>query len=311
MLDYERQSFLGGGAQKILTKTRIGIIGYSGGGSHFGQQFGHIGVGRFVVVDPKRIKATHRPRFVGSMPFDVPKGENKEGKLKVDIAERQIKFGNPEAHVEKLATNWQEATDALLKCDIIFGAVDSYKERDELERFCRRNMIPLIDIGMDVELLEDGEYLISGQVIQSLSGGACMRCCNFIDDDKLTREAEKYGDAGSAPQVVWANGVLASTAVGWGVSLLCPWQNNSSLFRWVSYDGNSGELTIPPVVEGHLNQVQCPHHPVTEVGDPLCDIRSYNPNDNSVGTDSVDTIFSLLWKRLVRKLLQRCCSLCH
>src|ERR1700730_12183464 len=38
----------------------------------------------------------------------------------------------------------------LRRCDVIFGCVDSYRERDELERFMRRFLIPYIDIGMDV-----------------------------------------------------------------------------------------------------------------------------------------------------------------
>ena len=283
MKDYTRQSFLGDDAQGILAKTCIGLIGYSGGGSHFGQQFGHVGIGRYIVVDPKNITATHRPRFVGSEPEDV-----NVSRRKVDIAERQIKRGNPTAIVEKFATPWQAATDALLECDILYGAVDSYRERDEIERFSRRNMIPLIDIGMEVRLLADGQYTISGQIIQSLPEGHCMRCCNFITDEKLTREAETYGDAGPAPQVIWANGVLASTAVGWGISLLCPWRNAPGPFRWLSYDGDTGELKIPEIVEGHLSKTPCMHYPIVEVGDPLCDIRKIGQSScNATNDDAV------------------------
>lgn len=308
MKDYTRQSFLGDDAQNTLTETCIGLIGYSGGGSHFGQQFGHAGIGRYIVVDPKNITATHRPRFVGSEPEDV-----NVGRRKVDIAERQIKRGNPTAIVEKFATPWQEATDALLECDILYGAVDSYRERDEIERFCRRNMIPLIDIGMDVRSMAGGQYSISGQIIQSLPGGHCMRCCNFITDEKLTREAETYGDAGPAPQVIWANGVLASTAVGWGISLLCPWRKMPRPFRWLSYDGDTGELKIPAIVEGHLSKTPCMHYPIVEVGDPLCDIRKFDlslcdvtnkdavlSNDNSTRAPVISNlIFSI--GRLLRR----------
>ncbi len=302
MPDYSRQSFLGVRAQETFTNAVIGLVGYSGGGSHFGQQFGHIGIGRFVVVDDDFIDETNRPRFVGSEPNDV-----NEGWLKVDIAERQIKRGNPAAHVEKLVMRWQSATDRLACCSVIVGAVDSYRERAELERFCRRNCIAYIDIGMDVIRIKDGEYAISGQVIQSLPGGHCMRCCRFITDDKLEKEAEKYGAAGPAPQVVWSNGVLASTAVGWGVALLCPWHHQSSLFRWLSYDGNSGELKTPSMVRHYLDGTYCPHHPVTEVGDPLCDIRNYQPDrglrvdfeESSKNTEA--NWIQHLWGRILRR----------
>ena len=305
MSDYARQSFLGANSQQVFGAARIGLVGYSGGGSHYGQQFGHIGIGHFVVVDPKKIIATHRPRFIGSEPEDV-----KEGLLKVDIAERQIKRGNPLAKVQKLAMTWQEATNALLECDIIFGAVDSYKERDELERFCRRNLIPYIDIGMDVRALSDDDYSISGQVVQSLPGGHCMRCCQFITDEKLAHEAEDYGAAGPAPQVIWSNGVLASTAVGWGVALLCPWRKEERLFRWLAYDGNTGELKTPAMVHQYLDQTVCSHHPITELGDPLCDIRQFEimgedaqegtsfPSQDKRKLSSIKSRFLSVWKQI-------------
>ena len=37
-----------------------------------------------------------------------------------------------------LARKWQDATGELAECDIIVGGVDSYRERSELEAFCRR-----------------------------------------------------------------------------------------------------------------------------------------------------------------------------
>ena len=295
MADYSRQSFLGENSEEILADAVIGLVGYGGGGSHFGQQFSHIGVGNFIVVDDDVIEESNRPRFVGSEPEDVEAGH-----LKVDIAERQIKRGNPSAHIEKLAMKWQGATDQLLNCDIIFGAVDFYKERDELERFCRRNLIPYIDIGMDVQHLASGEYAISGQVIQSLPGGHCMRCCNFITDEKLKREAEKYGAAGPAPQVVWPNGVLASTAVGFGIAILSPWCTQQRLFRWLSYDGNTGELKTPTLVSEYLDGTECSHHPHNEVGDPLCDIHDFfdGTGDNNIQVDCTTHRQISLWAKI-------------
>ena len=55
---------------------------------------------------------------------------------------------------------------------------------------------------------------MSGQIILSAPGGPCMFCMHFLTDEKIGREVANYGAAGGRPQVVWANGVLASTAVG-------------------------------------------------------------------------------------------------
>jgi hypothetical protein len=269
MRDFSRQSFLGTESQIVLEGAKIALVGYGGGGSHFGQQFAHIGIGNFIVIDDDTIDDSNLHRFVGAEHDDVI-----QCRLKVDIAERQIKRGNPLAVVEKIPRKWQQSTSQLAQCDIVFGAVDSFLQRAELERFCRRNLIPYIDIGMDVREAGNGDYIMSGQVIQSLPGGHCMRCCNFITDRLLKREAEQYGDAGPKPQVIWPNGVLASTAVGFGVALLTPWAKQVQLFRWLSYDGNSGELRTPEIVASYLSGRVCPHHPAMEVGDPLADIRS-------------------------------------
>lgn len=62
-----------------------------------------------------------------------------------------------------------------MSCDIIMRAVDGFAERAELERFCRRHLIPHIDVGM-VHPQGDGTHLIGGQVILSSPGGPCLRC---------------------------------------------------------------------------------------------------------------------------------------
>ena len=54
------------------------------------------------------------------------------------------------ANVETFTCRWQDRPEPLRGCDIVFGCVDSFAERRELEIACRRHLIPLIDIGMDV-----------------------------------------------------------------------------------------------------------------------------------------------------------------
>jgi hypothetical protein len=79
---------------------------------------------------------------------------------------------------------------------VIVGSVDSFKERQQLERFARRHLIPYVDIGMDVHKLGDRHYLIGGQVFLSSPGQPCLRCCNIVTDERLEQEALRYGDAG-------------------------------------------------------------------------------------------------------------------
>lgn len=91
----------------------------------------------------------------------------------------------------------------------------------------------------------------------------------------MTQEANKYGAAGARPQVVWSNGVLASTAVGLIAQLLTPWFKETPEFVYLEYDGNRGTLKLNERVDLLRDKV-CPRHPPEEVDDPLFDVREFN-----------------------------------
>jgi hypothetical protein len=263
MSNHSRQGFLGARQQDVLPKLRIGIIGLGGGGSAIVQQLAHIGFANYVVVDFDRIEHTNLNRLIGGTRLDVWLR-----RLKTRIASRTIKRVHPGAKVSQRVSRWQDAIADLKQCDVIMGALDGYLQRAELEAFCRRFLIPYIDIGMDVQALPDDTFLVSGQVITSLPGGPCMRCCHFITEERLEREAEKYGAAGVRPQVVWPNGVLASAAVGELIALVLPWFHRTQGFNYLVYDANRNELVTSPHVLA-LAGTACPHHPWSQVGDPL------------------------------------------
>lgn len=256
-----RQSFLGNHSEDLLRRITAGVIGLGGGGSHICQQLAHIGVGNYVIVDPDAIEETNINRLVGGTDADVG------GQVaKVDIAKRQIKGIRPWAHVEDHRSDWQSVAETLRECDVVFGCVDSYKDRAELERQVRRYLVPYIDIGMDVAKHGDS-YLISGQVVLSLPGRACMWCMGILREELLALEAARYGDAGIRQQVVWPNGVLASTAVGLFVSLVLPW-SPKAMPVLLEYDGN--RATVVPSVKLEYMPTVCPHFgSETDLGDPF------------------------------------------
>jgi len=125
---------------------------------------------------------------------------------------------------------------------------------------------------MDVHNIGDSGFLITGQIILSIPGKSCLRCCGLITDERLAQEAGKYGAAGSRPQVVWSNGVLASTAFDIIVQLLTAWFNNPPNFVFLDYDSNLGTVS-PNARMKLLANKPCRHHPAAEVGDPLFDLR--------------------------------------
>ena len=257
-----RQSFLGSDSQHVFENIQVGIIGYGGGGSHIGQQLAHLGVKNILVFDDDKVEETNLNRLVGAWFTDI-----KGAILKTSIAKRVIKKVLPIANVSCINSRWQENPESLQNCDIVFGCIDSYIERQQLEAECRRYLIPYIDLGMDVYEATEEAFSMSGQVILSMPETSCMKCYGFLTDKKLAFEAAKYGAVGGRPQVVWANGVLASTAVGIFVDIVTGWTKVYDKRIYISYDGNASKLEEHPRLS--YSDINCKHFPISEIGTPL------------------------------------------
>jgi hypothetical protein len=256
-----RQSFLGERAQDLFAAARIGVIGLGGGGSHVVQQLAHVGLQRFVTCDPDVVEESNLNRLVGATIEDAP-----DRRPKVEVASRMIRGLAAQAEVHALQGRWEDHADVVRHVDIIFGCLDSFAARRDLESFARRYLIPLVDIGLDVRRAGDGPPQMSGQVILSMPGAPCMKCLGFLNEVTLAQEAAGYGDAGIRPQVVWANGILASAAVGIAVDLLTGWSTALQAPIYLEYDGNQSILR-PSVRLDYVESV-CPHFPLEDTGDP-------------------------------------------
>jgi hypothetical protein len=267
MRDHDsRQSFLGESSESILQNTTVGIVGLGGGGSHIAQQLAHIGIGGYVLADPQTIEDTNLNRLVGATADDVLRATPK-----VQIAERLIKGIRPGARVTALQSEWQKQGEQFRGCDAIFGCSDSFSERAQLERMARRYLIPYIDIGMDVHAIEGGGSHISGQIALSLPGGPCMWCMAVLTDARIAEEVARYGAAGARQQVVWPNGVLASSAVGMFVRLVTPWTSQSGEVL-LEYDGNKG--TVVESMKISYLPSTCTHFTSPDdLGDPFFNIH--------------------------------------
>jgi hypothetical protein len=258
---FSRQSFLGFDSEERIARCTIGLAGLGGGGSHIIQQLAHIGFQRFVIYDGDVVEESNLNRLVGATSIDVPAETPK-----LHIAKRMIFGLQPRASVRGFAGRWQDNPEPLRECQVVFGCVDSYQGRHELEVACRRYMMHYIDMGMDVH--GQNPPVIGGQVILSSPGGLCTRCMGFLTDAELADEAARYGKAGSRPQVVWPNGVLASTAVGLAVDVVTGWTRRALPYAYLVYDGNKGTVKESVTLRG-LNIPACPHFSDGDVGDPV------------------------------------------
>ncbi len=266
----ERQSFLGQDHESTFSRAKVGLVGLCGGGSHVAPQLAHIGVRNFRLFDPDHVEHTNLQRMLGSTPADAD-----ARRLKTEIIREQILRVNPTATVETISKKWQEEHGRLRDCTVVFGCVDSFEQRNQLEAYCRRFLIPYIDIGMEVGKLSEGHYSISGQVILSIPGYPCMWCMGFLNKMRIAQEQERYGDAGYRPQVVWPNGVLASTAVGSFVGLLTPWRVPQELVLFTEYDGNRHQMHPSRTLE-HLLPAPCCHYYPCDTGDPFWQISNHS-----------------------------------
>lgn len=260
---YDRQSFLGQGSQNLIERARIAIVGLGGGGSHVVQQLAHLGFRKFRLFDGDTVAETNLNRLVGAVSADVAAATRK-----TVVAERIIRGLSSDAHPIGHFGRWQDKPEFLRSADFVMSCVDTFAGRQELEVTCRRYLIPLIDIGMDVNQVDGEPPRMAGQAFLSSPGRACFWCIGFLTGERLGVEAAKYGNAGNRPQVVWPNGVLASTAVGILVDLVTGWTRRQNRDVYLSYDGNVGTVT-PHVRLRYLDTHSCPHFPVADVGDPV------------------------------------------
>jgi hypothetical protein len=260
---FARQSFLGEAGQEAIDRCVIGLVGVGGGGGHITVQLAHVGFMNYVIYDADITEDSNLNRLVIATEADVAAGTPK-----VDAAKRRILGVRETASIEVYRWRWQEHPEPLRGCDLVFGCVDSFAERRELEACCRRYLIPYIDIGMDLHQSGDEPPVMGGQVILSMPGGPCMFCLGYLTQEKLGREAANYGAVGGRPQVVWPNGVLASTAVGIAVDLLTDWSRSLRGAVYLSYRGNDGTVAHHPRLK-HFKGDACPHYPLDQVGAPV------------------------------------------
>lgn len=249
-----RQSFLGENFEEVMKTERVGIVGYSGGGSHIGELLARYGFNKYFICDPDIFEESNIHRLIGSSLEDIALKTPK-----VDIAEREIKRILTDVEIIKAQKKWQECIDDLRfrECKIIFAGLDDFANRVQLESFCRRNRIILIDIGMSIK--KSGQsYFSMGQVVLSHPDGPCFKCLDFITEKDLEQEASRYGAVGLRQQVASINGLLANTAVCLGVELMSGWTANKRVKFYKTLDGNKLDLVDHPTI-GNC-RCDCPHY---------------------------------------------------
>jgi len=227
-----------------LAAAVVAIVGVSGGGSHVFQQLTHQGVGTLNPIDDQILDETNLGRHVGAQAADI------DETFKTAIAKRLASAVDPSITVGEVNERFPSSrTIAALKgADVVVSCLDRFDAREAINAFCRRYLIPLVDIGMSITSTGERLATASGQVIVSLPGEPCLRCY-FLTDALLEWERrerppgyDQNPDAAGDPQVVSMNGVLASEACNCVLDLITGYSGGERGARHWQYDGRSGQL---------------------------------------------------------------------
>ena len=225
-----------------------------------------MGVGTLVPLDDEGVEDVNLGRMVGSRTDDV-------GVSKVEVMKGLINGIDPDIEVISVEARFPsaEAIDALKGVDVVVSAVDSFVAREQINVFCRRYSLALIDIGMNIETCKEQLRSAHGQVICVLPDSPCLRCTPFLSDAVLERERREHPpgydrnpDAGD-PQVVSMNGTLASEACNILLDLLTGYSRGKRGARWWQYNGRTGEVEV---AELPARWVNCPACAEAGHGDP-------------------------------------------
>ena len=259
LLSFDRQvRVFGIEGQNRLQNIRVGIVGLGGTGSVVMEQLAHLGVTRFLLIDPDEVERTNLNRLVGASESDV-------NTPKVRVASSLAKRINKNAQVEVVVGSVLLASVAeqLINTDFVFCCTDSHGSRAVINQFAYQYLVPIIDMGVVIVAPMGKISHIAGRTQMLAPGLGCLLCGNLLDPeavrvDLLTdfeRAADTYiiGSRSPAPSVISLNSTVASMAVTMFLSAVA---GVPSRARLVNYNGMAG-TTRSAVVIPHPTCYAC------------------------------------------------------
>lgn len=256
---YDRQvRAFGPDGQASLSNVTVAIVGLGGTGSIVGHQLAHLGVGQLLLIDHDVVDRTNLNRLLGATPADV-------GKLKVNVARAAVQAINPAARCEALEGDVVDDAVArrLTDVDFIFGCTDSMASRSVLNQLAYQYLIPTIDMGAAIHLVDGRIASVTGRVQMLAPGLGCLVCADGIDGQAVRwemmtpaqRHADPYFVGASVPQpaVLPLNGTVTSAAVTMFLSALTSYPAEARLLH---YDGIRGSVR-PQVLSPRQSCIVC------------------------------------------------------
>lgn len=233
--------------QLALSALTVAIVGLGGTGSVVAQQLAHLGVTRFVLIDPDKVESTNLNRLVGATNSDIDRP-------KVVVAAEHIKRINAtgQCQVVQGDVTHPDVAATLTGVDFIFGCTDSMASRAVMNQLVYQYFIPCIDMGVAIGA-EAGTVTYIGGRVQMLSPGlACLVCTDKLDPEQVRlemmtseeRSKDRYivGEQVPQPAVVSLNSQVSSAAITMFLSAVTGMPARA---RMLTFDAMRG--TVRPV----------------------------------------------------------------
>lgn len=208
----------GAEGQKQLETLCVAIVGLGGTGSIMAQQLVHLGIRKFILVDPDIVEETNLNRVVNATRSDI-------GLNKAEVAAKYVRSFNGRTLVEVVTDDIARDSVArrLFDADLIMCCTDSHGSRSIIQQVSYQHLIPCIDMGSTITQIKGEVTGIHGRVQLLAPGLPCLWCSELLDAAEVRRdmmsESERkldpyiVGSREPAPSVISLNGTVVSLAV--------------------------------------------------------------------------------------------------
>lgn len=259
-----------------ISKLRIGIVGAGGTGSAIAMLLPGLGFRKVALFDKDYVDFTNLNRLHGATLEDA---EAKRPKVQVIARSlHQLGLGIEVQSYQEWIGN-PACRDALKSCDVIFGCTDDHAGRLFLNRFAYYYSIPVIDLGLAIEVSQSEPpeiQALDGRVTVLQPGYPCLLCRGVINpavardqalkqqnpEEYKRRKAEAYvlGEGDPSPSVVLFTTDVASMGL------------QELLHRLQGFRGNNGAVAqrvrkfklMEDRRQGCIPNTNCPVCGVTE-----------------------------------------------
>lgn len=175
-----------------LARLRVGIVGLGSVGSLVAEMLARMGMKRFVLIDFDEVQQHNLDRLLGSTQEDL-------GKLKISVAERQMKKAATASHLEICSIPYslaeEEGYRAALDCDVIFSCVDRPRARHILNHMAYGHFIPVIDGGIAVRFKGVEFSGVDWQLQTVAPSRPCLECLRtYSPTDVALEESGQLDD---------------------------------------------------------------------------------------------------------------------